>query len=147
MCLFYRPIGDQSPILPPHLVPELMSWALNCDASSRVVLALLKAWPYKEIHFLCTLHLAFESIPGHQMASFVFFLHHYCMHFTQNKPSCQSSRTWNRQLIFYLIKSNPVFATTLQCKYQVPKATERASRKEIKACPNQRTTAITAIWT
>ena len=70
--LFYRPIGDQSPILPPLLVPELMSWALNCDASSRVVLALLKAWPYKDIHFLRTLHLAFESIPGHQVASFVF---------------------------------------------------------------------------
>merc|ERR1719259_51105 len=61
-----RPIGDQSPMLPPLLVPELMPWALNCDAPSRVVLALLKAWPYKDIHFLRTLHLAFESIPGHQ---------------------------------------------------------------------------------
>ena len=61
--LYCRGLNDDgpAPYLPPHLVPDLMSWAMAVDASPRVLKTLLKAWPDKRFGLLRTSHLAFNS--------------------------------------------------------------------------------------
>ena len=49
---------------PAILVPELMSWAIHLDKSPRVLLAILKQWPFKQFVLRNVFPLAFEGRTG-----------------------------------------------------------------------------------
>ena len=47
--------------LPGSLVPELLSWAIHLDKSPRVLVAILKQWPFKQFVLRNIFPLAFEG--------------------------------------------------------------------------------------
>ena len=47
--------------LPVHLIPELMSWALNGHSSPSVLVALLKGWPSNSFEFNSVFNLVFTN--------------------------------------------------------------------------------------